>query len=73
MIAFIEGSGRSPRYTLWFCVGEMWPQDQPWIKKLVMVKVPAALGSWSWGMDLPEGIGCSQEQFPEAPVKNYNF
>ncbi|XP_032469965.1 interferon regulatory factor 3 isoform X3 [Phocoena sinus] len=39
LIAFIEGSGRSPRYTLWFCVGQSWPQDQPWVKRLVMVKV----------------------------------
>ncbi|KAJ8789737.1 hypothetical protein J1605_021695 [Eschrichtius robustus] len=39
LIAFIEGSRRSPRYTLWFCVGQSWPQDQPWIKRLVMVKV----------------------------------
>nr|XP_006208513.2 interferon regulatory factor 3 isoform X1 [Vicugna pacos] len=39
LIAFIEGSRRSPRYTLWFCVGQSWPQDQSWIKRLVMVKV----------------------------------
>ncbi|KAI2592322.1 interferon regulatory factor 3 [Homo sapiens] len=39
LITFTEGSGRSPRYALWFCVGESWPQDQPWTKRLVMVKV----------------------------------
>ncbi|XP_037675958.1 interferon regulatory factor 3 [Choloepus didactylus] len=39
LIAFIEGSGCSPRYTVWFCMGEAWPQDQPWVKRLVMVKV----------------------------------
>uniref|UniRef100_A0A8B9YTE5 Interferon regulatory factor 3 n=1 Tax=Bos mutus grunniens TaxID=30521 RepID=A0A8B9YTE5_BOSMU len=39
LITFIEGSRRSPLYTLWFCVGQSWPQDQPWIKRLVMVKV----------------------------------
>ncbi|XP_040108192.1 interferon regulatory factor 3 isoform X2 [Oryx dammah] len=39
LITFTEGSRRSPLYTLWFCVGQSWPQDQPWIKRLVMVKV----------------------------------
>ncbi|XP_053462554.1 interferon regulatory factor 3 isoform X3 [Nycticebus coucang] len=39
LITFIEGGGHSPRYTLWFCIGERWPQDQPWTKRLVMVKV----------------------------------
>ncbi|XP_037372891.1 interferon regulatory factor 3 [Talpa occidentalis] len=39
LIAFIDGSRHAPRYTLWFCVGESWPQDQPWTKRLMMVKV----------------------------------
>ncbi|KAM6154173.1 interferon regulatory factor 3 isoform 3-T3 [Erethizon dorsatum] len=39
LIAFMEGSGYSPRYTVWFCLGESWPQNQPWVKRLVMVKV----------------------------------
>lgn len=54
LIAFMEGSGRSPRYTLWFCVGESWPQDQPWVKRLVMVKVPAVLCYWGWAAPLGE-------------------
>ncbi|XP_006898787.1 PREDICTED: interferon regulatory factor 3 [Elephantulus edwardii] len=39
LIAFIEGSRHSPRYTLWFCIGQPWPQDEPWTKRLLMVKV----------------------------------
>ncbi|ELK28578.1 Interferon regulatory factor 3 [Myotis davidii] len=43
LIAFINGSGRSPRYTFWFCIAEPWPQHQPWTKKLVMVKAQGRL------------------------------
>ncbi|EHB05663.1 Interferon regulatory factor 3 [Heterocephalus glaber] len=39
LIAFMEGSGHSPRYTLWFCLGESWPHNQPWVRRLVMVKI----------------------------------
>ncbi|XP_003465554.2 interferon regulatory factor 3 [Cavia porcellus] len=39
LIAFIGGSRHSPRYTIWFCLGESWPHNQQWVKRLVMVKV----------------------------------
>ncbi|XP_023438602.2 interferon regulatory factor 3 [Dasypus novemcinctus] len=57
LIAFMEGSGRSPRYTIWFCLGEAWPQDQPWVKRLVMVKVvPTCLRSL---LDMARAMGAS--------------
>ncbi|KAF3821656.1 hypothetical protein GH733_009698, partial [Mirounga leonina] len=44
LIVFTEGSGHSPSYTLCFLVGESWPQDQLWIKRLVILKaVPTRL------------------------------
>uniref|UniRef100_A0A8D1DL76 Interferon regulatory factor 3 n=1 Tax=Sus scrofa TaxID=9823 RepID=A0A8D1DL76_PIG len=60
LIAFIEGSRRSPRYTLWFCMGQSWPQDEPWVKRLVMVKVRQPLAPGVEGRSQGVG-GCSQE------------
>ncbi|XP_055992393.1 interferon regulatory factor 3 isoform X1 [Sorex fumeus] len=46
LIDFINGKPSSPHFTLWFCMGELWRQEQPWTKRLVMVKVvPTCLKS----------------------------
>ncbi|XP_051789671.1 interferon regulatory factor 3 isoform X3 [Erpetoichthys calabaricus] len=38
---FIESRGGSPQYSLWFCLGEVWPDPnkRPWEKKLIMIEV----------------------------------
>ncbi|XP_051004461.1 interferon regulatory factor 3 [Acomys russatus] len=68
LIAFMEGSGQSPRYTLWFCVGESWPQDQPWVKRLVMVKVvPTCLKEL---LDMAREGGASSLQTVDLHISN---
>ncbi|OCT73072.1 hypothetical protein XELAEV_18036051mg [Xenopus laevis] len=40
LTSFLQGTTReSPRYTIWMCLGEAWPDDRPWEKKFVMVKI----------------------------------
>lgn len=64
LIAFIKGSRHSPRYTLWFCVGEPWPQDQPWTKKLVMLKVQHFWAPGAKGWILTKG---RETTIPRSP------
>ncbi|KAG2455623.1 IRF3 factor, partial [Polypterus senegalus] len=41
LLDFIESRGGSPQYSLWFCLGEAWPDPnkRPWEKKLIMIEV----------------------------------
>ncbi|KAM8927776.1 interferon regulatory factor 3 [Pelodytes ibericus] len=40
LIDFIEGGRReSPEYSIWICLGELWPENRPWKKKLIMIQI----------------------------------
>lgn len=40
LIDFVEQRRKeSPQYSIWICLGEQWPDNDPWNKKCVMVQV----------------------------------
>ncbi|XP_069803436.1 interferon regulatory factor 3-like [Dendropsophus ebraccatus] len=40
LILFIEQKRKeSPQYSIWICLGELWPDDKPWKKKFIMLQV----------------------------------
>ncbi|KAM6223633.1 interferon regulatory factor 3 [Rhynchocyon petersi] len=68
LINFINGSKQSPRYTLWFCIGQPWPQEEPWTKRLVMVKVvPTCLRVL---LDMAQAGGASSLETVDLHISN---
>ncbi|KAM4652310.1 interferon regulatory factor 3 isoform 1-T6 [Discoglossus pictus] len=40
LIEFIEGKRKeSPLYSIWMCLGELWPDERSWKKKFIMVQI----------------------------------
>uniref|UniRef100_A0A0E9XRR1 Interferon regulatory factor-3 domain-containing protein n=2 Tax=Anguilla anguilla TaxID=7936 RepID=A0A0E9XRR1_ANGAN len=41
LMNFISSGGESPSFSLFFCIGEKWPdpEHKPWEKKLIMLEV----------------------------------
>ncbi|KAM5132169.1 interferon regulatory factor 3-like [Mantella aurantiaca] len=40
LIQFVEGRRReSPQYSIWICLGEKWPDNNPWKTKCIMVEI----------------------------------
>ncbi|XP_075461859.1 interferon regulatory factor 3 isoform X2 [Ascaphus truei] len=53
LIAFIEGKRKeSPQYSIWMCLGELWPDERQWDKKFIMVQITSTamqtLHQWSY-------------------------
>ncbi|KAJ7313736.1 hypothetical protein JRQ81_005387 [Phrynocephalus forsythii] len=71
LIGYLEGRNHSPKYTLWLCFGEDWPDAKhPWKKKLIMVEVVPKVFEVLYELSQASGASSLKECNPDLRISD---